>query len=172
MKHAGRKSVKEELPERRKGPKRATECRLKVPTHVWELEAASSNLATRTSVGTDFTPFRRLFMPAAKKTSSTPLHPFLLPKLNPLRWASILFEAELKAKTAIPCSYFQNRSRFVWLRFCFCVGMGAPAVQRGRPPRYGGRPGKGGNGGVRLCVWRRRVFRRGSPRACALSASS
>ena len=36
LKHAGQKSVKEELPERRKGPKRAAECRLKVPTHVWE----------------------------------------------------------------------------------------------------------------------------------------
>ena len=51
LKHAGRKSVKEELPERRKGPKRAAECRLKVPTHVWELEAASSSLATRTILG-------------------------------------------------------------------------------------------------------------------------
>ena len=36
MKHAGQKSVKEELPEQRKGPKRAVECRLKVQTHVWE----------------------------------------------------------------------------------------------------------------------------------------
>ena len=51
LKHAGRKSVKEELPERRKGPKRAAECRLKVPTHVWELEAASSSLATPTILG-------------------------------------------------------------------------------------------------------------------------
>ena len=47
LKHAGRKSVKEELPERRKGPKRAAECRLKVPTHVWEQDAAGSNPITR-----------------------------------------------------------------------------------------------------------------------------
>ena len=39
MKHAGQKSVKEELPEQRKGPKRAVECSLKVQTHVWEREA-------------------------------------------------------------------------------------------------------------------------------------
>ena len=51
LKHAGRKSVKEELPERRKGPKRAVKCRLKVQTHIWELEAASSSLATRTILG-------------------------------------------------------------------------------------------------------------------------
>ena len=49
MKHAGHKSVKEELPERRKGPKRAAECRLKVPTHVWEQDAAGSNPVTRTT---------------------------------------------------------------------------------------------------------------------------
>ncbi len=49
MKHAGQKSVKEELPERRKGPKRAAECRLKVPTHVWEQDAGSSSLPTRTN---------------------------------------------------------------------------------------------------------------------------
>lgn len=48
LKHAGRKSVKEELPERRKGPKRAIECRLKVPTHVWEQDVGSSSLSTRT----------------------------------------------------------------------------------------------------------------------------
>ena len=45
LKHAGRKSVKEELPERRKGPKRAIECRLKVPTHVWEQSHEGSNLS-------------------------------------------------------------------------------------------------------------------------------
>ena len=39
MKHAGQKSVKEELPEQRKGPKRAVECWLKVQTHVWEQDA-------------------------------------------------------------------------------------------------------------------------------------
>ena len=36
LKHAGQKSVKKELPERRKEPKRAVECWLKVQTHVWE----------------------------------------------------------------------------------------------------------------------------------------
>ena len=49
MKHAGQKSVKEELPEQRKGPKRAVECRLKVQTHVWEQDAGSSSLPTRTN---------------------------------------------------------------------------------------------------------------------------
>ena len=39
MKQAGQKSVKEELPKQRKGPKRAEKCRLKVPTHIWEREA-------------------------------------------------------------------------------------------------------------------------------------
>lgn len=36
MKQAGQKSVKEELPKQRKGPKRTEECRLKVPTHILE----------------------------------------------------------------------------------------------------------------------------------------
>ena len=36
LKQAGQKSVKEELPKQRKGPKRTKECRLKVPTHIWE----------------------------------------------------------------------------------------------------------------------------------------
>ncbi len=49
MKQAGRKSVKEELPKHRKAPKRVQECQLKVQTHIWELEAASSSLATRTT---------------------------------------------------------------------------------------------------------------------------
>ena len=49
MKHAGQKSVKEELPEQRKGPKRAVECWLKVQTHVWEQDAAGSNPVTRTN---------------------------------------------------------------------------------------------------------------------------
>ena len=49
MKHAGQKSVKDKLPEQRKGPKRAAECCLKVPTHVWEQDAGSSSLPTRTS---------------------------------------------------------------------------------------------------------------------------
>ena len=39
MKQAGQKSVKEELPKQRKGPKRAEKCRLKVPTHIGEREA-------------------------------------------------------------------------------------------------------------------------------------
>ena len=43
LKHAGQKSVKDKLPEQRKGPKRAAECRLKVPTHIWEQDAAGSN---------------------------------------------------------------------------------------------------------------------------------
>lgn len=49
MKHAGQKSVKEELPEQRKGPKRAVECRLKVQTHVWDVDAVGSNPATPTN---------------------------------------------------------------------------------------------------------------------------
>ena len=49
LKHAGQKSVKDKLPEQRKGPKRAAECRLKVPTHVWEQDAVGSNPATRTT---------------------------------------------------------------------------------------------------------------------------
>ena len=36
LKQAGQKSSKEELPKQRKGPKRTEECRLKVPTHIWE----------------------------------------------------------------------------------------------------------------------------------------
>ena len=36
LKQAGQKSVKEELPKQRKGPKRTEECRLKVQTHIWE----------------------------------------------------------------------------------------------------------------------------------------
>ena len=48
LKHAGQKSVKEELPERRKGPKRAIECRLKVPTHVWDRIPRHSSPTRRT----------------------------------------------------------------------------------------------------------------------------
>ena len=48
LKHAGQKSVKDKLPEQRKGPKRAVECRLKVQTHVWEQDAGSPSLPTRT----------------------------------------------------------------------------------------------------------------------------
>ena len=49
LKHAGQKSVKEELPEQRKGPKRAVECWLKVQTHVWDHEAAGSSPVTSTT---------------------------------------------------------------------------------------------------------------------------
>ena len=43
MKHAGQKSVKEELPKQRKGPKRTEACRLKVPTHIWEFQESETN---------------------------------------------------------------------------------------------------------------------------------
>ena len=49
LKHAGQKSVKEELPKHRKGPKRTEECRLKASTHIWEQDAAGSNPVTRTN---------------------------------------------------------------------------------------------------------------------------
>ena len=49
LKQAGQKSVKEELPKQRKGPKRTEECRLKVPTHIWEQDVGSSSLSTRTT---------------------------------------------------------------------------------------------------------------------------
>ena len=71
-------------------------------------------------VGTDFTPFRRLFLRSKKRPSSTPLHPFLLSKLNPLRWASILC---LDCEVRSVCSSFQNRTRFAGLRFCFIWGL-------------------------------------------------
>ena len=48
LKQAGQKSFKEELPKQRKGPKRAVKCRLKVPTNIWEQDAGSSSLPTRT----------------------------------------------------------------------------------------------------------------------------
>ena len=50
LKQAGQKSVKEELPKQRKGPKRAVECRLKVQTHVWEQDAGCSSHLTPTTV--------------------------------------------------------------------------------------------------------------------------
>ena len=53
MKHAGQKSIKEELPEQRKGPKRAVECRLKVATHIWDHEAAGSSPVTSTRLSLD-----------------------------------------------------------------------------------------------------------------------
>ena len=49
LKQAGQKSVKEELPKQRKGPKRAVEYQLKVQTHIWEQDAGSSSLPTRTT---------------------------------------------------------------------------------------------------------------------------
>ena len=48
LKQAGQKSSKEELPKQRKASKRAVKCRLKVPTHIWEQDAGSSSLPTRT----------------------------------------------------------------------------------------------------------------------------
>ena len=42
------KSVKDKLPEQRKGSKRAAECCLKVLTHVWEQEARGSSPRTPT----------------------------------------------------------------------------------------------------------------------------
>ena len=48
LKQAGQKSSKEELPKQRKGPKRAVECRLKVPTHVWDRIPRHSNPTRRT----------------------------------------------------------------------------------------------------------------------------
>ena len=49
LKQAGQKSVKEELPKQRKGPKRAVEYRLKVTTHIWEQEARGSSPRTPTT---------------------------------------------------------------------------------------------------------------------------
>ena len=48
LKQAGQKSVKEDLPEQRKAPKRAVECQLKVQTHIWDHQAGSSSLPSRT----------------------------------------------------------------------------------------------------------------------------
>ena len=50
LKQAGQKSVKEELPEQRKGPKRAIEFRLKVQTHIWVQETGRSSRPTRTKI--------------------------------------------------------------------------------------------------------------------------
>ena len=54
LKQAGQKSVKEELPKQRKGPKRTEECRLKVPTHIWDHGAERSNRSTRTKSPLEF----------------------------------------------------------------------------------------------------------------------
>lgn len=48
LEHAGQKSVKDKLPEQRKGSKRAIECRLKVQTHVWDRIPRHSNPTRRT----------------------------------------------------------------------------------------------------------------------------
>lgn len=49
LKQAGQKSVKEEPPKQRKGPKRTEKCRLKVATHIWEQDVGSSSLPSRTT---------------------------------------------------------------------------------------------------------------------------
>ena len=48
LKQPGQKSVKEELPEQRKGPKRAVNGSLKVQTHVWDRIPRHSNPTRRT----------------------------------------------------------------------------------------------------------------------------
>ena len=48
MKQTGQKSVKEELPEQRKEPKRAIEFQLKVPTYFWDRIPRHSNPTRRT----------------------------------------------------------------------------------------------------------------------------
>ena len=48
LKHAGQKSVKDKLPEQRKGPKRAVECWLKASTHIWEHDVGCSSHLTPT----------------------------------------------------------------------------------------------------------------------------
>ena len=72
MKHAGQKSVKEELPKHRKAPKRVQECRLKASTHIWDVDAVGSNPATPT--------MRSVLIGSEYPTKDTP-H-FLLSKLG------------------------------------------------------------------------------------------
>lgn len=48
LKQAGQKSSKEGLPKQRKGPKRTEECRLNVPTHIWDCIPRHSNPTRRT----------------------------------------------------------------------------------------------------------------------------
>ena len=62
MKQAGQKSVKEDLPEQRKAPKRAVECQLKVQTHIWEQEARGSSPRTPTSPPQAEKRLRRAFL--------------------------------------------------------------------------------------------------------------
>ena len=85
LKHAGQKSVKDKLPEQRKGPKRAAECCLKVPTHVWEQDAGSSSLPTRTTSEQALYRLLRLFYKS--QSALTPL--LILSKSQPLRWVVI-----------------------------------------------------------------------------------
>ena len=62
MKQAGQKSVKEDLPEQRKAPKRAVECQLKVQTHIWDHGAERSNRSTRTKSPLKSIDFRGLLL--------------------------------------------------------------------------------------------------------------
>ena len=87
MKQAGQKSSKEGLPKQRKGPKRTEECRLNVPTHIWEQDAAGSNPVTRTTSPRTAYRSRRLFC----KSHRSFILSRLLSKSNPLRWVSIWF---------------------------------------------------------------------------------
>ena len=61
LKQAGQKSVKEELPKQRKGPKRTEECRLKVPTHIWEHDVGCSSHLTPTRKSRRGNPRRDFF---------------------------------------------------------------------------------------------------------------
>ena len=87
LKQAGQKSVKEELPKQRKGPKRAVEWRLKVPTHIWEQDAGSSSLPTRTTSEQALYRLLRLFYKS--QSALTPL--LILSKSQPLRWVVIWY---------------------------------------------------------------------------------
>ena len=123
MKQAGRKSVKEELPERRKGPKRAIECRLKVPTHVWEQDAGSSSLPTRTSSSQATYRLRRAFSFYYKAHRALILL-LLASKPNPLHWAPVWYAALWAALVCEICISFaytcQNkRTSAKQMSFCF-----------------------------------------------------
>ena len=69
LKQAGQKSVKEELPKQRKGPKRAVKCRLKVPMGA---RYESSSLPTRTNWGS----LRTLLLHRELSVSISSLLPF------------------------------------------------------------------------------------------------
>lgn len=86
LKHAGQKSVKEELPEQRKAPKRAVECQLKIQTHIWEQDAGSSNPVTSTIPFRNQTPcsylstgFSAVSLSAIRKTKNK----------KPARWVAL-----------------------------------------------------------------------------------